>query len=79
MRKAGRAAWSLGDRNEAARTHNRLVLACYGKPTDPAESPLPFVRFQVAEALERAGRFTLASKMPDIYRQIDAAMEAASC
>lgn len=77
MRKAGRSAWSLGDRNEAARTHNRLVRSCYGKAADPKGSPLAFIRFGIAEALQRDGRFTLTSKMADIHRMIDEAMEAA--
>ena len=77
MRKAGRAAWTRGDFNEAARTHNRLVRACYGKPGDPDGSPLPFIRFQIAEELQQRGQFTLASKMPEVHRLIDQAMEAA--
>jgi hypothetical protein len=77
MRKAGRSKWTRGDFNEAARTHNRLVRACYGKPEDPDGSPLPFIRFQIAETMQKRGMFNISSKMPAIHRQIDEAMEAA--
>lgn len=71
MRKAGRTVWTRGDYNEAARTQNRLVRACYARKGDPEGSPLPFVRFGVAEQMQREGAFTLTSKMSNVHAAID--------
>jgi hypothetical protein len=76
MRKAGRSIWTRGDYNEAARTQNRLVRACYGRDGDPENSPLPFIRFGIAERMQRDGVFTLSSKMPAVHAAIDHVLSA---
>ena len=76
MAKAGRASWSRKDYNTAARTQERLVRACYGYPTDAADSEWCYIRFSIAEGMQKAGTFAINSKMADIYRAIDAALAA---
>ena len=71
MQKAGRSVWTRGDYNEAARIQNRLVRACYARKDDPENSPLPFIRFGIAEQMQREGVFTLTSKMEHVHAAID--------
>lgn len=74
MRKACRTKWDRDDYNRAAETQNRLVRACYGYKTDAPDSPMCFIRFSVAEQMERAGMFHVDSGMPEIHRAIDHAL-----
>jgi hypothetical protein len=74
MRKAGRKAWNEDDYNLAADTLDRLVRSCYGKPSDHNQPDYCFIRFQHAETLEKQGRFSHVSRMPDIAREIEEAM-----
>jgi len=76
MRKAGRTKWTRGDYNEAAATQERLTRACYAMPGDDSPS-LAYIRFGIAEQMQRAGQFTLTSKMPAIYAAIETAIEGA--
>ncbi len=70
-RDAGRKAWSRTDYNRAVATQNRLVRACYGRKGDKSNSPWPFIRFSVAEQLQREGHFTLDSDFKLISAFID--------
>lgn len=72
--KGGRKAWSRGDYNEAARTQNRLVRACYGRDGDDENSPMPFIRFGIAEQMQRAGMFGLNSDLRAVNAAIDATL-----
>lgn len=78
MRKAGRTRWNDRDWNTAASTLERLVLAAYGREADHNEPRRCFVRFQIAEQMERAGQFRLNSNLKEIERTIDAAMTPAT-
>jgi hypothetical protein len=68
------APWTKADANHAAETQERLVRACYGRPWDREGSPLPFIRFQIAEQYEKAGEFTLTSDFAAISDAIDASL-----
>lgn len=74
MRKAGRTKWSRVDRQAAADTQDRLIRACYGREWDRPTSNLPFIRFQIAEQMQKAGRFTLDSDFREICEDIDASL-----
>lgn len=73
MRKGGRQRWSRADYNAAARTQERLVRACYARPSD-SDDQLCFVRFSIAEAMERAGRFTIGTDFGAVNHEIDAVL-----
>lgn len=55
MRKACRKAWSDADADPATETQERLIRSCYGRPGDN-QPDMCYIRFGVAERLERAGR-----------------------
>jgi hypothetical protein len=74
MRKAGRAKWNDDDYNVAAATLDRLIRSCYGRPGDHNQPDMCFLRFQLAERMEKAGGFHHDSKLPDIAAIIDEAM-----
>lgn len=78
MRKANRKVWSRDDFNVAAETQERLIRACYGAPGDGVNSPLCFIRFQVAEQAERAGQFDLKSNFKKMFQLINEAVCAAA-
>lgn len=61
MRAAGRSKWTRGDYNEAGRTQERLLTACFSRPDDP-DDKLKYIRFSYAEAMERSGLLTLYTK-----------------
>ena len=71
MRKANRAKWSEDDYNAACETQERLVRACYGRDGEN-ETDTCFVRFQIAEKWERAGKIGLKSDWSQIAAEIDA-------
>lgn len=73
MHRAGRTKWAWDDFTAASAEHERLVAVSYARPTDQRHHR--YVRFQIAEQMERAGIFTSTSSMTDIHRQIDLAME----
>lgn len=73
MHRAGRTKWAWDDFTAASAEHERLVAVSYARPNDQRHHR--YVRFQIAEQMERAGLFTSASSMTDILRQIDQAME----
>ena len=73
MHRAGRTKWAWDDFTAASAEHERLVAVSYARPNDQRHHR--YVRFQIAEQMERAGLFTSASSMTDILRQIDLAME----
>lgn len=76
MQRAGRKVWSRADYNVAARKQNELVIATHGRWFDREGSKLPFIRFQIAEQMERSGHFTVTSKYADICEDIDASLVA---
>lgn len=73
MHRAGRTKWAWDDFTAASAEHERLVAVSYARPSDQRHHR--YVRFQIAEQMERAGIFTSTSLMTDILRQIDLAME----
>lgn len=75
MRAACRKKWNRGDWNAMCGELDRLIRACYGRPTDAADSEWPFVRFSIAENLERAGHFHLDSDFDAISAFIDEQIE----
>jgi hypothetical protein len=74
MRKAGRTAWSEDDYNVACETQERLIRACYGSPRDHNDPNRCYIRFGVAEQMERAGQINLSSDINEIHRLIDEAL-----
>jgi len=75
MRKAGRSKWSKTDYNHACSTQERLVKNLYGKPSDHNQPELCYIRFQIADQLERAGQFSHKSKLPEVYATIEAILD----
>lgn len=74
MHNAGRSQWDWSDFTVASAEHERLVGLAYARPND--ERHERYIRFQIAEQMERAGLFTSTSLMTDIHRQIDLAMQS---
>lgn len=70
MRRAGRTSWSEEDFNLAAETQERLIRSCYGRDGDNERNAC-FVRFQLAEKMERQGKFSSLSKLAEIRATID--------
>jgi hypothetical protein len=77
MRAAGRSKWNRDDYNEAARTQERIIRTCYGRKSDEKNSNVVYIRFQIAEQLERAGHFDLWSDVTKVHAYIDQVLEAA--
>jgi len=77
MRAAGRSKWNREDYNEAARTQERLIRACYGRPGDANNPNAVYIRFQIAEQLERARQIDLQSDFTKVHAYIDQVLEAA--
>lgn len=75
-RHAGRHAWAETDYNEACATQERLIDACYGRQDEDPDSPRRYIRFSLAEQMERAGTFTLSSDFAAISVAIDQALDA---
>jgi hypothetical protein len=75
MRAAGRSKWTRGDYNEAARTQERLIRACYGRKSDQDKNVV-YIRFQIAEQLERSGHLHLRSDMTAVHEYIDQVLAA---
>jgi hypothetical protein len=74
MRKAGRAKWNIDDWNVAAATQDRLIKGCYGRASDHNEPNLCYIRFSLAEQMEKAGRFPLRGDMRAAMAEIDAVL-----
>lgn len=72
MYNAGRTKWDWNDFTVASAEHERLLGLAYARPNDQRHDR--YLRFQIAEQMERAGLFTQASAMADIHRQIDLAL-----
>lgn len=74
MRKAGRTKWNLDDWNVAAETQNRLINSCYGRASDHNEPNLCYIRFSLAEKIEKAGRFPFKGSLTAVMAEIDAVL-----
>lgn len=74
MRKANRTKWNEDDWNLMCETQERLIRSCYGSPRDHNEPNWCFIRFSIAERMEKAGEFSHTSKMPEINAAIEAAL-----
>lgn len=70
-REAGREAWNRADYIAACDTQERLTRACYCRPWDLPGSDWPFVRFQCATEMQRAGDFHLGSDFNAVNAIID--------
>lgn len=71
MRKAGRMKWNLADWNVSSVTQERLIKGCYGRKSDHNEPNLCYIRFSVAEQMEKDGKFRHNSDLSAIMREID--------
>lgn len=78
MRKGGRDRWDTSDWNAMCDTQERLVRAAYGRATDHNNPDICYLRFQIAEQMERRGEFTLRSNAAEILARIDAALGISS-
>lgn len=76
MRKACRKAWNEDDWNLAAATQERLIRSCYGRPGDHNQPNSCFIRFQIAEQMERRGEFHLRSDLAVVNAAIEATLGA---
>lgn len=65
MRKAGRKVWSRADLEAAADELSNLIATCYG------EGVVGSIRFGYAEAMQKAGLLTIATK--DFFGTFNAA------
>ncbi len=75
MRRECRAVWNEADWNLMCETQERLIRSCYGRPGDHNRDPnYVYIRFGLAEQMERRGEFHLKSDCAAILDQIDAAM-----
>ena len=70
MREAGRSKWNDDDWNAAASTQERLIRSCYGRDREN-EPNMCYIRFQVAEQLEKAGHFNTSTVLASFHRVID--------
>lgn len=75
MRKAGRTKWSRADFNAAAATQDRLVRACWGNKSD-TDRNICFIRFQMAQQMERRGDIDMRSDLTEVHRVINEAIAA---
>jgi invasion protein IalB len=76
MRKAGRSKWSRADWNKMCDVQERLIRSCYGRASDDNEPNRCYLRFQIAEQLEKRGDFGLRSDVTKVMSFIDAALAA---
>lgn len=76
MRAAGRTKWNRADWNRMCEVQERLIRSCYGRPGDDNEPNRCYLRFQVAEQLEKRGDFGLRSDVTKVMSFIDAALAA---
>ena len=70
MRKAGRSAWSRSDYNVACEKQECLIRSCYGRDTDK-DPNFCYIRFGVAEQLQRDGYIGLRSDWKQVMEGID--------
>lgn len=75
MRRAGRSKWNDDDWNAMVETQDRLIRHCYGRETD-ADPRMMYIRFSLAEQLQRQGDFNLYSDFAEIMAFIDECLEA---
>lgn len=75
MRKGCRKAWSEDDYNLACETQERLIRACYGYERDHNQPNMCFIRFGIAEQMERQGLFSLRSDVREIMATIDGILD----
>lgn len=71
MMKAGRKVWNRADYNAAARFQNETIARCYG------EGPTGFIKFGLAEAMQKVGLVTIGMKSKAFFKAIDDAYAAA--
>lgn len=67
---AGRK-WTCADYNCAAATQERLIRVCFSRPGEGADSRECFIRFQIAEGLEREGRLNLKTDFTRFNAYLD--------
>jgi hypothetical protein len=63
MRAAGRSKWNDDDWNRMCEVQERLIRSLYGRASDHNQPDYCYIRFHVAEQLERAGHLTLKSNI----------------
>lgn len=76
MRKNNRKAWNEDDYNLACQTQENLIRGCYARPGDN-QPEIRYIRFQIAEAWEKAGYIGLDSDWPEVLKAIETAVLAA--
>jgi invasion protein IalB len=74
MRKACRTKWNNEDWNVMCDTQDRLIRSCYGRPGDHNQPDMCFLRFQIAEKMERQGKFSIKSDLAEIHAAVEAEM-----
>lgn len=75
IHKEGRSKWNDDDWNAMCDTQERLITACYGKKDD-TDPNIKYIRFGIAEQMQREGLFTLRSKVADVFAVIEQALAA---
>lgn len=75
MRKAGRSKWGRADYDLACDVQERLTRGFFGRDSD-ADDHMSFIRFQIAEQWERAGRIGLGSDWPAVLTEIETMLSA---
>ena len=65
MMHEGRKQWNGDDWNAMCETQERLISACYGRPSD-SDPHIKYLRFSVAAQLEKQGDFTLYSTRAEV-------------
>ena len=75
MRAAGRTKWNDDDWNAMCETQERLIRACYGRERDHNNPNMCYIRFSVAEELEKQRVITLTMKAKVFAETLEAAFE----
>lgn len=78
MRGAGRTCWNADDWDKAADELDQLIRSCYGNESDHDEPDRCFLRFQIAERMEREGLLGAFSGWSEVGAAIDNLMQDAS-
>ena len=76
MRKAGRVKWDDDDWNVMCETQEQLIRSLYGRDMDHNNPDACYLRFQIAEQLEKRGEFGLRSDATVIMSRIDQLLAA---
>lgn len=74
MRKANRTKWNEADYNLVCDTQERLIRSLYGRPGDHNNPDVCYLRFQIAEQMERQGKFNIKSDLTEIHAAVEEAM-----